>query len=163
MCLTVRCSNFFKANQTIMLSPIFPTSGIRPRPTPPARPSILRVLVVDDEPLIAEIVTTLLQCDGFAVEMTTDSIQALARITAEPSRFDVLVSDHDMPQLCGSELIDRARAAGFRGKVVLHSGSLSGIDAADKVRRADAVVSKPFGAQSLVPVLRSLMARPSTC
>lgn len=141
-----------------MLSPIFPTSGIRPRPAPPARPVITRVLVVDDEPLIAEIVTTLLQCEGFAVEMMTDSARALARIAADPARFDVLVSDHDMPLLNGSELIERARAAGFRGKVVLHSGSLAGADAADKVRRADAVVPKPFGAQSLAAVLHSLAA-----
>ena len=117
------------------------------------------MLVVDDDPLIAEITTALLQNDGFAVEMMTDSTAALARIAAEPARWDVLVSDHDMPGLCGSGLIDGARAAGFRGKVVIHSGSVGGAGAAEKVRRADAVVEKPFGAQNLAPLLRTLVGR----
>lgn len=134
-------------------------SGIRARSATPEKPAIVRrVLVVDDDPLIVEAVSALLRHEGFAVDAMTDSTLALARLAAEPAMFDVLVSDHDMPLLCGSELIDRARAAGFRGKVILHSGSVAGNDAAEKVRRADAVLEKPFGVRTLVPVLRALMA-----
>ena len=62
-----------------------------------------------------------------------------------------------MPRMCGSELIDRARAAGFRGKVILHSGSLSGDDLAEKLRRVDAALEKPLGIRSLIPTLRRLL------
>ena len=64
-----------------------------------------------------------------------------------------------MPGINGSELIDRARAAGFRGKVIIHSRSLSGGDAADKSRRADVLLEKPLGIRSIVPALRTLIAR----
>jgi two-component system OmpR family response regulator len=141
-----------------MLPPIVLHSGIRTRNAAPAKsPATTRVLVVDDDPLIVEVVSALLRHEGFAVDTTTNSTEALARLAADPAKFDALVSDHDMPLLCGSELIDRARAAGFRGKVILHSGSVSGADAAEKVRRADAVLAKPFGVRALVPTLRALV------
>jgi two-component system OmpR family response regulator len=142
-----------------MLPSLILNSGIRARTTTPHKPSgTRRVLVVDDDPLIVEVVSALLRHEGFAVDAMTDSTAALARLAAEPAKFDALVSDHDMPLLCGSELIDQARAAGFRGKVILHSGSVAGADAAEKIRRADAVLEKPFGVRTLAPVLRALMA-----
>ena len=88
----------------------------------------------------------------------TDSSEALARLSAEPARFASLVTDHDMPGIKGSELIDRARAAGFRGKVIIHSGS-TGSDDAEKLRHADVLLEKPLGIRSLVPALRTLVAR----
>jgi CheY-like chemotaxis protein len=139
-----------------MMPPNVISSGIRSHAAP--APAGLRVLVVDDDPKIVEIVCLLLRRVGFAVEATTDSAEALALLTRETGAFDALVSDHDMPGMSGSELIDRARLAGFRGKVVLHSGGMNGADAAEKIRRADAVVEKPFGASTLVPVLLRLAA-----
>ena len=141
-----------------MLPPAIHSSGIRTHSTLSVKaPATLRVLLVDDDASIVTMVGALLRREGFAVEAMTDSTAALARLAAEPAAFHVLISDHDMPGLCGSELIDRARTAGFRGKVILHSGSVCGADAAEKARRADAVVEKPYGVRTLVPVLRALM------
>lgn len=127
----------------------FPRSEFSPAPS---------VLVVDDNPMIVEMLAMLLESAGFFVTATTDSRDALLRLTATPAEFDALVADHEMPVLCGSELIDRARAAGFSGKVVIHSGSMGGADAEEKARRADAVVHKPLGVRALVPVLRHLIS-----
>ena len=141
-----------------MLPPIALSSGIRTHTTPPVKlPAAPRVLVVDDDLSIVQLVSALLRREGFNVEATTESTAALARLAAEPDGFDALISDHEMPLLCGSELIDRARAAGFRGKVILHSGSVTGEAGAEKARRADAVLEKPFGVRTLVPVLRALV------
>ena len=142
-----------------MISPAILEPGIRSRTSLPARsPATAHVLVVDDDPTIADVVTILLREGGFAVEKMTDSTEALARLAAEPARFAALVTDHDMPGIKGSELIDRARAAGFRGKVIIHSGS-TGSDDAEKLRRADVLLEKPLGIRSLIPALRTLVAR----
>ncbi len=141
-----------------MHSPIILQSGIRTRSPLHAKPAAARVLVVDDDPSISHLLATLLAREGFSVEALTESPDALARLAAAPALFDALVTDHDMPRMCGSELIDRARAAGFRGKVILHSGSLSDEDSAENIRRADAALEKPLGMKSLVPTLRTLLA-----
>jgi CheY-like chemotaxis protein len=142
-----------------MPAPILLDPVLRPRSAPISKTAAAtRVLVVDDDSLIVEIVSALLRREGFTVEAMTNSTEALARLAANPAAFDALISDHDMPQMCGTELIDRARAAGFRGKVILHSGSVNGDDAAEKVRRADAVVAKPFGVRTLAPTLLALVA-----
>jgi CheY-like chemotaxis protein len=140
-----------------MHNPFILQSGIRSRSPLPAKASAVRVLVVDDDPDIAQLLASLLARNGFSVEALTESKAALARLAAGPALFDALVTDHDMPQMCGCELIDRARAAGFRGKVILHSGSLSGDDLSEKVRRVDAALEKPLGIRSLVPTLRDLL------
>ena len=141
-----------------MHNPVILQSGIRTRSPLPAEPAAPRVLVVDDDPNITALIAALLAREGFSVEAFTESTIALSRLANAPALFDALVTDHDMPRVCGSELIDRARAAGFRGKVILHSGSLSGTDSAEKVRRADAALEKPFGTRLLVPTLRTLLA-----
>ncbi len=141
-----------------MHNPAILHSGIGTRSSLLAKPAAPRVLVVDDDPGIAQLLAALLSREGFSVEPLTESTAALARLAAAPGMFAALVTDYEMPRMCGSELIDRARAAGFRGKVILHSGSLSGDDSAEKVHRADAALEKPLGIRSLVPTLRALLA-----
>ena len=141
-----------------MHNPVILQSGIRTRSPLPAKPAATRVLVVDDDPGISLLLTRLLAREGFSVEAFTESTGALARLASAPALFEALVTDHDMPRMCGSELIDCARAAGFRGKVILHSGSVYGDGSAEKLRRVDAALEKPLGMRSLVPTLRRLLA-----
>ena len=69
-----------------------------------------RVLLVDDEPALLEIMTEVLQEAGFTVETARDALQALARIEAnEP---EVVVADVEMGVMSGYELCRRVRAAG---------------------------------------------------
>ena len=70
----------------------------------------VRVLVVDDEADIRELLTTILeQCD---VEVTTaaSASEALLMLTASPERYDVLLSDIGMPEQDGYALIRQVRA-----------------------------------------------------
>lgn len=64
-----------------------------------------RVLVVDDEPLVAESLRRVLS-DEFAVETTADPEQALSRVSSGES-FDVLLVDVMMPGMNGVELRER--------------------------------------------------------
>lgn len=63
-----------------------------------------RILVVDDEQDIVEIISRYLKKEGFAVQGMTDSRLALESVRAEPYAFDLLLTDVDMPYLSGATL-----------------------------------------------------------
>ena len=69
-----------------------------------------RVLLVDDEPALLEIMAETLREAGFAVETAGDGEEALRRI--EVHEPDVVVADVHMPRMSGHELCRRVRASG---------------------------------------------------
>lgn len=79
-----------------------------------------RVLIADDEPLVANAFARLLSSDGHDVETVPDGLAALAVLTREP--FDVVVSDIAMPQMTGIELLRALRRHGSTVPVVLVTG-----------------------------------------
>lgn len=117
----------------------------------------LNIFVVDDDAMLVECVSEILGEAGCAVESSTDSREALRVLTSSPDRYDILVSDNNMPHLSGGELIDGVRRAGFRGKVVMYSGSVSLDDEQTfKSLGADAILRKPFDLKLLVPTIEDL-------
>ena len=62
----------------------------------------MRVLVVDDEQLLADTIAVGLRRSGMAVDVCYDGSEALARLTVHP--YDVAVLDRDMPLLTGDEV-----------------------------------------------------------
>ncbi|MGC7211028.1 response regulator, partial [Mycobacteroides abscessus subsp. abscessus] len=68
-----------------------------------------RVLLVEDEPLLAETVTAGLRAEGFIVVTVSDGIDGLWQATNEA--FDVIVLDIMLPGLSGYEVLRRMRAA----------------------------------------------------
>ncbi len=63
-----------------------------------------RILLVDDEPLIVSLSTSMLEGLGYEVTGITDSLEALALFQADPQAFDLLISDQTMPGITGAEL-----------------------------------------------------------
>jgi CheY-like chemotaxis protein len=63
-----------------------------------------RILVVDDEQDIVEIISRYLRKEGFAVQGFTDSRVAAESVRANPFAFDLLLTDFDMPFLSGINL-----------------------------------------------------------
>lgn len=70
-------------------------------------PTQSRVLLVDDDPAILRILAKSLEVDGYDVRQTTDALEALDLIAADPPDF--LITDWDMPSLTGLELCRRVR------------------------------------------------------
>ncbi|HVO35432.1 MAG TPA: PAS domain S-box protein [Gemmatimonadales bacterium] len=66
-----------------------------------------RVLLVEDEPSLARMNERRLQSLGYHVTVETDALHALKTFAAQPSDFDVMLSDHLMPGMVG---LDLARA-----------------------------------------------------
>ena len=69
----------------------------------------LRLLIVDDEPQLLDLLRRYLGRLGYQVETCGDAQEALARFQAGPARFSMAITDLSLPGLGGEELIERMR------------------------------------------------------
>ena len=121
----------------------------------------LRVLVVEDEPNIRELVCLHLGLEGYACEGVGDGKAGLGRTEAE--RFDLLVLDVMLPGLDGVSLCRAVRRGAMNGDVPILMLTARG-EESDKVigleSGADDYLTKPFGVRELVARARALLRRP---
>ena len=116
-----------------------------------------RVLIVDDEPSIRQLVATLLTLEGFEVTTAQDGLAALEQVQASPP--DVVVSDVRMPNMTGYELLTAVRAnpALVNVRFILLTSSTGDDTAAETaVAMADACLTKPFTRNLLLETLHTL-------
>jgi PAS domain S-box-containing protein len=119
-----------------------------------------RVLVVDDEPIVLEMTTRLLEAGGYQVTPFSSSSDALTALEQSPHSWDLLLTDQTMPGMSGVELLQAARSVRADLRVVImtgHSDKLT-VDADGGVG-ADAVLRKPFRFERLTAVIRQVLAR----
>jgi two-component system OmpR family response regulator len=117
-----------------------------------------RLLVVDDEPDIVELLTASLRYAGFEVAGATSGRQALAE--ARRFRPDLIVLDIMMPDLDGFEVVRRLRGDGGRTPVVF----LTARDATeDKIHGltlgGDDYVTKPFSLAEVIARIQAVLRR----
>jgi len=117
----------------------------------------LRVLCADDNEELVELVSDMLRFYGYGVECAYDGDEALKLIKKDPNKFDLLITDMDMPRLDGYQLVVKARAVGFRGKVVVFSGALS-LEQRQQFGdlSVEAIVDKPAEHRQLISVVARL-------
>lgn len=65
------------------------------------------ILFVDDETVICTMAAEFLEMQGFLVDTYEDSREAWDAFQREPDDFDIIVTDHVMPQLSGVELLKK--------------------------------------------------------
>lgn len=87
-----------------------------------------RALVVDDEPLVAELVEEILHSTGLEVSTFTDSALALRALEQNPRAFDLIVTDQTMPRITGVELVRSIRGFNKDVPVILMTGYSADID-----------------------------------
>lgn len=135
-------------------------AALAPGAAPPARMPAAgvrtRVLIVEDERPVRELLRTILERGGFDVRAATTAEEALQ--VEAPEGFDLLITDVMLPKMTGPEL---ARAltsrwpslrvlfmSGYTGGVVLEEDDFSG---------ARAFIQKPFGSKVLLDRVRRLL------
>jgi PAS domain S-box-containing protein len=120
-----------------------------------------RILFVDDEPAIADLVARDLSRRGLQVTTRTSPLDALDLAAAQPRSFDVVISDLHMPNLSGLELLGRVRDSQPGARRILVSGMLEPhIREAAAASGIDRVVGKPVSIEELVAALEILLAPP---
>ena len=103
----------------------------------------LRILYADDMQELRDMVQITLARDGHEVECAADGQLALQRLEEEPS-FDLVITDHQMPNMNGLELVKQLRARSFPGKILLFtSGLTTEICEAYHSRNVDNILRKP--------------------
>jgi len=68
------------------------------------------VLIVDDDPHVAQVLATYLEARGAEASVCEDPRDALEVIAEDASGWSALVTDYDMPRMTGGDLVERARA-----------------------------------------------------
>jgi CheY-like chemotaxis protein len=119
----------------------------------------LRVLCADDNVLVLDMLSKTLQSAGCLVEVATDGRAAFSRVEENPDYFHLIVTDTKMPRLDGFGLVEKARSAGFAGRIIVFANALSPEERQRYVDlRVDRVIDKPGQAGELVGAISELRA-----
>jgi two-component system, OmpR family, response regulator ResD len=116
-----------------------------------------RVLVVDDEPMVREVLSRYLERDGFEVESAADGELALEAFEAR--RPDLVLLDLMLPRVDGFEVFRRIRARAQSPVIMITARG----DVTDRIvgleTGADDYVSKPFSPAEVVARVRAVLRR----
>ena len=115
----------------------------------------LRILVLDDEPIVCKRLKPAFQKAGYEVETFTDSAQALARL--HETRFDIVVTDLKMEGADGMQVLSSALEASPRTRVIVITGFATLETAKESFRKgAFDFVAKPFKLGDIVECVKRI-------
>jgi len=131
---------------------------ITPHPTSPAP---ARILLVDDDPMITELVVDMLGIEGYDVDTATNGLEALQKL--ERQRYDLIITDLHMPKLDGSgfyrELAQRKLHSLKR--IIFLTGTTGMSEEHRFVQESGVpVLLKPFNVSDLIELVRRLLSSP---
>ncbi|MGB8354541.1 MAG: response regulator [Chthoniobacteraceae bacterium] len=103
------------------------------------------ILLADDDESIRIVVRRILAQFGHSVETVTNGKEGIEAYMRDPQAFDMIITDHSMPDVTGLQLVQYVRANGFEGKIIVISGSLTReLEKAYLARSVDKILQKPF-------------------
>jgi PAS domain S-box-containing protein len=140
-----------------------PAAGVE-RPEPVLTPTVAppgageRILLVDDEPVIARVVSEQLRRLGYVVTPVSDPEEALELVAEDPEDFDLLLTDLQMPRMNGVELAARVAQVRPQLPVILSTGNRWSVPASTaRAAGIREIVDKPFRIEELASVLRAVL------
>jgi CheY-like chemotaxis protein len=117
-----------------------------------------RILVVDDEPDVAEVVKDVLMMAGHEVDTAISGSVALKMIGL--TAYDLVFTDLGMPEMSGWDVAEKISATKPGLMVALVTGWGTSLDEAEAAKRGvSAVVHKPFEIDELLAIAQRLLAK----
>ena len=115
-----------------------------------------RLLVIDDEAAVREVLCEFLSVLGYDVEAARDGADGLARLARE--RFDLVVTDLRMPLLDGWDVLESARAITPGMPVIIVTGAAEDEDLERARAHGVRLLAKPLTLQELKAAVRDALA-----
>jgi len=121
-----------------------------------------KILVVDDEQMVADSVKEILESLGYQVATAESGMKALEFIIKDKRKFDLAIVDMSMPKMNGIETIKRLRKLDAQMKILLSSGHI------EKERRmppdihVDGTLPKPYRMKELAVKVRQVLNKSTT-
>jgi two-component system capsular synthesis sensor histidine kinase RcsC len=149
---------------TLVAAPPRAEPSVPPPPAPAASPPppteqvrSPRILAVDDDLDVVELIRLILEPLGYRITTATSSTQALDAAATES--FDLVLCDLGMPKHSGLDVCRLLREAGYGGKLVLMTGWDSHSLIHDvRALDCDALLKKPFVTVDLMQVIHAMLA-----
>ena len=117
-----------------------------------------KVLVIDDEPGVRELISEALSLSEITAVQAADGLEALSFLRRE--RFVLLILDINMPKLDGLALLEKLRTEGMSVPVLMLSARADKADINQGLRTgADDYLTKPFSIEELVLRVKAIMRR----
>jgi len=115
-----------------------------------------RILVVEDDPDIRRINAMVLHYAGYHVDTAADGASGWSALKA--GRYDVLITDNNMPRVTGMELIKKVRSEEMPLSVILASGTAPSEDLEQNPwLQLDAVLLKPYSAKAILDAVEGVL------
>jgi CheY-like chemotaxis protein len=125
----------------------------------PARNSGALIYVVDDEPMLLELATVILEPQGYHIKTFRDPDLALEAFRSASPRPAVLITDYAMHTMNGMELIEQFRSLEPRQKILLVSGTVGEDIYRNSPSKPDHFLPKPYQASELSTIVASLLKK----
>jgi DNA-binding NtrC family response regulator len=114
------------------------------------------ILIVDDEPIIRELLVDFLKFHGFRTRDAENGIAALKVLNNDPN-IAIVFSDVLMPGMNGFELCSKSKVAKPDVPFVIVSGNCSLYKSRTNETQADAYVEKPFDYEEILHLVRQVL------
>jgi DNA-binding response OmpR family regulator len=120
----------------------------------------MRILLVEDDPMIGKTLSQALTQDAYAVDWVTDGVAAQTALGTAPDAYALVLLDLGLPRKSGLDLLRELRRAGNRVRVLIVTARdavadrVAGLDAG-----ADDYLTKPFSLEELSARMRALLRR----
>jgi len=111
------------------------------------------ILIVEDDEIIANLETEILENNGFDVDIARDGVEALQRIRSDG--YDAIISDFSMPRMRGDEFYQEVKRLGkdLEKRIIFISAAIN-----DFIESTGNIfLKKPFTSEQLVETIKDFM------
>lgn len=120
------------------------------------------ILLIDDEDYLVKLWKRIIEKRGYRVTTCTGGLLALEKFNANPDSFDIIITDHSMPDITGRELSEEILKIRSDMKIIICSGYLGEVSKWNELdRKICEFITKPFDINTLINAIERNLTLPS--